>query len=168
MRGVRGERHGPPSAGGAWVAAHVRTSIIKHVAHVRDAGGVPVQGLVEGERELPRVASRAHGAGRGLRAAGGGRRQKRLRRTQHAGGRARDCRVARGAREAAHGKHPLHGRDARGVPALQRLVELPRALPRVASRAHGAGRDASRAYAQRAGGEAATAGWRAGRGEQRT
>ena len=57
------------SGGGARGAAHA-----KHVAHVRDARGVPAQGLVEGPRLLPRVASRAHGAGRaaGREAAGGG------------------------------------------------------------------------------------------------
>ena len=45
-------------------AAHV-----KHVIHVQDTGGdkSAPQRLVEGLRVLPRVASRAHGAGRGLR-----------------------------------------------------------------------------------------------------
>ena len=42
---------------GARGAAHV-----KHEAHVRDAGGVPAQRLVEGFGELPRVASRGEGA----------------------------------------------------------------------------------------------------------
>ena len=36
----------------------------EHVAHVRDAGGVPAERLVEGRHALPRVASRAHGAER--------------------------------------------------------------------------------------------------------
>ena len=45
--------------GGARRGAHT-----KHVAHVRDEGGVPAQLLVEGARVLPRVARRAHGAGR--------------------------------------------------------------------------------------------------------
>ena len=41
-------------------AAHV-----KHVAHARDAGGVPAERLVEGRRALPRGRKhRAHGAGR--------------------------------------------------------------------------------------------------------
>ena len=44
-------------------AAHV-----KHAVHVRDAGRVPAERLVEGRRVLPRVASRAHGARGGLRA----------------------------------------------------------------------------------------------------
>ena len=50
-------------------AAHV-----KHLVHARDAGGVPAERLVEGCRALPRVASRAHGAGRAaaLGEAGGG------------------------------------------------------------------------------------------------
>ena len=56
--------------GGARGAAHV-----KDLVHVRDAGSVPAQGLVEGVRVLPRVASRAHGAGRaaGREPGGGGR-----------------------------------------------------------------------------------------------
>ena len=59
-----GERAATADIGGkARGGAHV-----KHVAHVRDAGGVPAQRLVEGRRELPRVASRAHGAGRAMRA----------------------------------------------------------------------------------------------------
>ena len=57
---------------GARGAAHV-----KHAVHVRDAGGVPAQGLVELVRVLPRVASRAHGAGRAAgREAGGGKRAR--------------------------------------------------------------------------------------------
>ena len=43
------------------------------------------------------------------------------------------------ARGGAHVEHVPHGRDAGGVEA-QRLVERPRALPRVARRAYGAGR----------------------------
>ena len=61
-------------------------------------------------------------------------------------GRRRDCGLAgagRGARGSAHLKHVARVRDAGDVPA-QRLVEGPRALPRVASRAHGAGRAAGR------------------------
>ena len=42
-------------SGRARAAAHE-----KHAFHVRDAGGVPAQGLVELDRVLPRVASRAH------------------------------------------------------------------------------------------------------------
>ena len=47
----------------------------KHELHVRDAGGVQAQGLVEGLRDLPRVASRAHGAGRAAGPEAGGRRR---------------------------------------------------------------------------------------------
>ena len=108
----------------------------KHVAHVRNAGRVPAQGLVEGARVLPRVASRAHGAGRAARAA-------RLARS----GQGRGLRLQRsGAKRAgstAHAKHVDHVRDAGGVPA-QGLVEGVRGLPRVARRAHGAGRAAGR------------------------
>ena len=57
---------------------------LKHVFHVQDAGGVKAQGLVEGQRGLPRVASRAHGAERAAgREAGGGKRA----RLAHAAGR---------------------------------------------------------------------------------
>eukprot|EP00964_Phaeocystis_antarctica_P096507 scaffold62787_cov64-Phaeocystis_antarctica.AAC.1 len=66
--------------GGARGAAH-----LKHGVHVRDAGGVPVQRLVEG-RALPRVASRAHGAGRAAgQEAAGGRRSRRARSVQGGG-----------------------------------------------------------------------------------
>ena len=47
--------------------------------HVRDAGRVPAERLVEGRRGLARVASRAHGARGGLRATGGAERGERLR-----------------------------------------------------------------------------------------
>ena len=42
--------------------------VSKHAAHVRDAGGVETQRLVERRRALPRVESRECGAGRGIRA----------------------------------------------------------------------------------------------------
>ena len=54
---------GVQSAGSIRRAAHV-----KHPAHVRDAGGVPAQWLVEGLRVLPRVASRAACKGAGATA----------------------------------------------------------------------------------------------------
>jgi hypothetical protein len=68
QRVQRGERAAADFRGRARGAAHA-----KHVVHVRDAGGVPAQGLVELVRHLPRVASRAHGTGRAAgREAGGG------------------------------------------------------------------------------------------------
>ena len=84
---VRGGLHGPKGGRRRAIAecacsvqgeGHIRLHIwgaahLKHQAHVRDAGGVPAQWLVEGVRALPRVASRAHGAGRAAgREAGGG------------------------------------------------------------------------------------------------
>ena len=155
MRGMRGTREPTPRVYGArsrwkrragdrarecrlggqraWGAAHV-----KHGIHVRDAGCVPAQGLVEGVRVLPRVASRAHGEGRAAsrEAAGTGRGVHVQRVPGEKVGRRRDCRLAGriDARGAAHLKHVLHVRDAGGIPA-QRLVEGPRGLPRVASRA---------------------------------
>eukprot|EP00964_Phaeocystis_antarctica_P064366 scaffold38703_cov47-Phaeocystis_antarctica.AAC.3 len=50
---------------------------VEHVVHLRDAGGVEAQRLVERRRALPRVERRACGAGRGavLEAGGGGRRR---------------------------------------------------------------------------------------------
>ena len=113
-------------------AAHV-----KHGVHVRDAGRVPAERLVEGRRGLARVTSRAHGARGGLRATGGGTRRAIAVRAQHAQARGRDYRFGRRGRGAAHVKHPVHVRDAGGVPA-KRLVEGRRGLARVASRAHGA------------------------------
>ena len=47
----------------------------KHDNHVPDTGGVPAEGLVEGLRPLPRVASRGNGAGHAWGAAGAGCRQ---------------------------------------------------------------------------------------------
>jgi len=76
-------------AQGARGAAHE-----KHGDHVRDAGGVPAQGLVEGPRLLPGVASRAHGAGRAAgREAGAGERSRLARSAQ---GRGLDCADIRG------------------------------------------------------------------------
>ena len=109
----------------------------KHVEHVRDARGVPAQWLVEGQRVLPRVASRAHGAGRAAgREAGGGKRARLAPSGQ--GGGLRLQIEGHGARGAAHGKRRVHVLDAGGVPP-QGLVEDVRLLPRVASRAHGTG-----------------------------
>ena len=76
-------------AGGARGAAHR-----KHLDHVQDAGGVKAQKLVEGQRVLPRVASRAHGAERAAgREAGGGKRARLARSGQ---GRGLDCADIRG------------------------------------------------------------------------
>jgi trimethylamine:corrinoid methyltransferase-like protein len=64
-----GERAVTADIGGkAWGTAHV-----KHAAHLRDVGGVQAQGLVEGLRDLPRVASRAHTVHRVGCGPGGGR-----------------------------------------------------------------------------------------------
>eukprot|EP00964_Phaeocystis_antarctica_P004951 scaffold2698_cov48-Phaeocystis_antarctica.AAC.3 len=109
---------------------------VEHVAHVRDAGGVEAQRLVQRRRALPRVERRACGVGRGVRvggAAGGGR----PRRMQRAGeGAAADWGAGRGG---ARPEHCVHVCDAGGVEA-QRLVERRRVLPRVERRACGAGR----------------------------
>ena len=81
-------------------AAHV-----KHAPHDRDAGGVPAQWLVEGERPLPRVAG--HMVRRELERAGrrrGGGVCVRGARSVKEGGRLRG-----GARGAAHEKHAVHG-----------------------------------------------------------
>ena len=70
----------------------------KHVSHVSDARGVPAEGLVEGVRVLPRVASRGNGAGH--QAAGmdtGGARQPTVSYTHSAcRGRPRPCRCGGG------------------------------------------------------------------------
>eukprot|EP00964_Phaeocystis_antarctica_P045215 scaffold26017_cov39-Phaeocystis_antarctica.AAC.2 len=140
----------------------------EHDAHVRDAGGVEAQRLVERRRALPRVERRAYGEGRGVRA---GRREA-------TGDRAASSVQSRarlqitGARHGggAHVEHAVHGRDFGGVEA-QRLVERRRRLPRVGRRAYGAGRgvgreaggDGGSRHTQRAG-EGATADWGQSRG----
>jgi hypothetical protein len=144
---MRGERGASRKAGGPGVvAAHKRHARGKgptqglgakgtrgaheeHVAHVRDAGGVEAQRLVEGPRGLP---SRREG----MRCRGGevraGRREGLLR----GGGTQAACTCgcgptqglgAKGTR-GAHVEHGVHGRDAGGVEA-QRLVEGRRLLP---------------------------------------
>ena len=52
----------------------MRGAHFEHGPHVRDAGRVEAQRLVERRRALPRVERRAYGAGRGV-ALGGGRRR---------------------------------------------------------------------------------------------
>ena len=78
------------------------------------------------------------GAGCTGREAGGGERLQRAR-TACRGGRLRLCKIGGAGGGAAHYKHVVHVRDAGGVPVQLGLVEGVRALPRVASRAHGAG-----------------------------
>eukprot|EP00964_Phaeocystis_antarctica_P045220 scaffold26019_cov69-Phaeocystis_antarctica.AAC.3 len=139
----------------------------EHDAHVRDAGGVEAQRLVERRRALPRVESGAYGAARGAgqeaggEAGGGGHRGARS-----VQGRAR-LQIGGRARGGAHVEHVDHGRDAGGVEA-QRLVERCRPLPRAERRAYdvgqGAGKEAAGAvHAQRAR-EGPTADWDQGRG----
>jgi hypothetical protein len=69
------KRHarGKGPAEGLW-AKGTRGAHVEHVAHVRDAGGVKAQRLVEGVRALPsrREGMRCAG-GRGVREPGGGR-----------------------------------------------------------------------------------------------
>ena len=95
-RGVPGKGHTRLQIGwqGAQGAAHV-----KHPFHAPDAGGVPVQGLVEGSRALPRVASTGHTVRREPQA---GRREAACDTgacSRRAGERARDCRLVAGRGE---------------------------------------------------------------------
>eukprot|EP00964_Phaeocystis_antarctica_P032501 scaffold18408_cov61-Phaeocystis_antarctica.AAC.2 len=102
-----------------------RRAHLEHLVHVCDAGGVEAQRLVERRRVLPRVARRAYGAGRGAGREAAGRRAT----AGHVA-----CRGGLDYRlRAGH-----TGRSAR-VEA-QRLVKHRRVLPRVESRACGAGR----------------------------
>ena len=108
---------------------------LEHQVHVCDAGGIEAQRLVERKRALPsrkkgiRCGERC-GAGRGAggRKGGGCRRCK-----QRVQGRNR-LQIGR-----ANPEHLAHGCDLGRVEA-QRLVDHPRALPRVKRRACGAGR----------------------------
>eukprot|EP00964_Phaeocystis_antarctica_P096347 scaffold62657_cov64-Phaeocystis_antarctica.AAC.7 len=111
----------------------------EHIAHVCDAGRVEAQRLVERRRMLPRVKSRAYGAGRatGRRAAercGAGGTA-----VQAARNREFDCRLGAGW-GGAHVEHVAHFCDA-GRVEPQWLVEHRRVLPRVEKQGmRGAGR----------------------------
>ena len=78
-RGARGVQErarlqiGSGARGGVRGGAHG-----EHPVHVRDAGGVKAQRLVERQRALPRVKRRARGAGRGV-GVGGQQAEKRKR-----------------------------------------------------------------------------------------
>ena len=142
----------------------------EHDAHVRDAGGVPAQLVVEGVRALPR-GSQAQGTRCARRAARRGEEVTGERGARSVRGRGCDsatagCWGAQCACGAAHVKHVVHGRDAGGVPA-QGPVELARVLPRVASTGHtdGAGRAAGRVGGRAT---AASAVWEVERGGKRT
>ena len=56
-------------------AQGTRGAHFEHVGHGYEAGGIEAQRLVERQRALPRVESRAYGAGRGVCRPGGGRRR---------------------------------------------------------------------------------------------
>eukprot|EP00964_Phaeocystis_antarctica_P045730 scaffold26341_cov62-Phaeocystis_antarctica.AAC.2 len=85
---VRGEAYRSGVGGRARGGAHG-----EHVAHVRDAGGVEAQRLVERPCILPRVERRAHGAWRGAARETGGWRTT----AAHAAcRRGRDCRLGAG------------------------------------------------------------------------
>ena len=136
IRTVRGELCGRPRGartvcreegatvqryGGAG-GARERSTHVKHAVHVRDAGRVNAERLVE-RRGCKHVVHGLH---------------------------ARRVKAQRLVERRRAGEHELHVRDAGGVPA-QRLVEGVRGLPRVASRAHGAGRAARAARLVRSG-----------------
>ena len=104
---------------------------VEHDAHVRDAGGVEAQRLVERPRGLPRVEIIRCGARYVGRQAGGAAGDRGASSVQ---GRAR-LQIRGRARGGAHPEHVAHVRDAGGVEA-QRLVERLRALPRVERRAY--------------------------------
>ena len=135
MRGAGCER-GPRSRRWRAIAQRARSGRGAHVkrpAHVRDAGGVPAQRLVEGPRVLSRVSSRVHTCGAGCERAVGarGRRRAIAACTQHArmGESERLCTIeGQCTGRAAHHKHVSYVCDAGGVPG-QRLVERVRVLP---------------------------------------
>ena len=124
VRGRAREERNSNREGRGWRSGRGHTHL-KHVFHFCDVGKVEVQRLVELFRALPSrkgghteqdgvLAGRREGGGRG----GGA---SRTQGSRSAGGRV----------EGTHFKHLLHARDAGRVEA-QRLVELLRALPRVA------------------------------------
>eukprot|EP00964_Phaeocystis_antarctica_P011496 scaffold6358_cov55-Phaeocystis_antarctica.AAC.3 len=88
----------------------------EHVAHVRDAGRVEAQRLVERRRALPGRKEGVYDAGRGV-----GRGQGGVGRRQRTSG-------MHGKRARAHVEHIVHGCDAGRVEA-RRLVERQRVLP---------------------------------------
>eukprot|EP00964_Phaeocystis_antarctica_P151299 scaffold118873_cov60-Phaeocystis_antarctica.AAC.1 len=111
---------------------------VEHLAHVRGAGGVEAQRLVECRRALPSrkegmrcVARCEPGGGE----AAGDRGARSARSVQ---GRAR-LQIGGRPRGGAHEEHAVHARDAGGVEA-PRPVERLRGLPRVERRACGARR----------------------------
>eukprot|EP00964_Phaeocystis_antarctica_P008055 scaffold4327_cov47-Phaeocystis_antarctica.AAC.1 len=112
-------------------ARHVRRAHRKYAAHVRDAGRVETQWLVESTRALPSHTRGRIGAAcgaKGGRAWGGGGTSS-VQKTNWTLG-------ARHARRA-HRKHAAHIHGA-GRVEIQRLVESTRALPRHTRRRIGA------------------------------
>eukprot|EP00964_Phaeocystis_antarctica_P032601 scaffold18453_cov65-Phaeocystis_antarctica.AAC.5 len=85
----------------------------EHLEHVRDAGGVEAQRLVECRRGLPRVERRANGAGQG---APGRREAAGDRGARSVQGRGLDCRLGAGHREER----------TRNMPATVVTLEVPR------------------------------------------
>ena len=126
--GTRGQRRHARGATQGLGAKGTRGAHDEHVAHVRDAGGVEAQRLVEGRGELP---SRREG----MRCGGGEVRAGRREGPGCGGGTTSGTYGngptqglgAKGTRRA-HPEHGVHGCDAGGVKA-QRLVEGRRALP---------------------------------------
>ena len=131
----------------------MRGAHVEHAVHVRDAGRVEAQRLVERRRGLP---SRKEGMRCGARCGAGLRGRQgvgRGRRKQRAEGRGSVQNLGRQGRRGAHPEHVEHVRDAGRVEA-QRLVESRGALP---SRKEGMRRGARRRAGRRHGAAAAQA-----------
>ena len=86
---------------------------VEHLEHVRDAGGVEAQRLVERIRLLPRVETRPCVRREGYGSGG----SRRWTTAAHAAcKRGRGCRLGGKARGGAHVEHAAHGCDAGGIP----------------------------------------------------
>ena len=119
----------------------------EHARHVSDAGRLEIKRLIEVRRALPRKrgsqASGTCGAGVCGFWKPGGRRRRVAACGVLAACTVEKARLQIGGKEArgeAHREHAPHVRDAGRVVEFDRLVELLRALPGVASRAYGARR----------------------------
>ena len=124
---------GGPATGGLWEQGTRGGAHVEHGDHVRDAGRVEAQRLIERRRELPSrkqgFCDEGGGVCTGREAWELGRvGQWRAQARRARGGPATGGLWEQGTRGGAHVEHAAHVRDAGRVEA-QRLIEGRRALP---------------------------------------